>query len=95
MARRTWEWAEQMTGHGVPVAVLAPEGHRSWTVSCLTMPPGKKGSDVNAAMKARGITISAGYGKLKDSTIRIGHMGEHTVAELDRVLAALEEVLTA
>jgi aspartate aminotransferase-like enzyme len=46
-------------------------------------------------MKAKGITISAGYGKLKDSTIRIGHMGEHTVAELDRVLAALEEVLAS
>jgi aspartate aminotransferase-like enzyme len=39
--------------------------------------------------------ISAGYGKLKDSTIRIGHMGEHTVEELDRVLAALAEVLTS
>ena len=52
-------------------------------------------AQVNAAMKAKGIVISAGYGKLKDSTIRIGHMGEHTVAELDRVLAALEEVLTS
>jgi aspartate aminotransferase-like enzyme len=95
MARRTWEWAQQMTERGVPIGVLAPAGHRSWTVSCLTLPAGRKGSDVNAAMKARGITISAGYGKLKDTTIRIGHMGEHTVAELDRVLAALEEVLTA
>lgn len=95
MARRTWQWADQMTARGVPVTVLAPEGYRSWTVTCLTMPAGKKGSEVNAAMKARGITISAGYGKLKDSTIRIGHMGDHTVAELERVLAALEEVLTA
>ncbi|HQR17480.1 MAG TPA: alanine--glyoxylate aminotransferase family protein [Gemmatimonadales bacterium] len=95
MAKRTWAWAEEMTARGVPVSVLAPEGYRSWTVTCLTVPPGKKGSEVNAAMKAKGITISAGYGKLKDSTIRIGHMGEHTVAELDRVLAALAEVLTA
>jgi predicted phosphoserine aminotransferase len=94
MARRTWEWADAMTARGIPVTVLAPAGQRSWTVTCLTMPPGRKGSEVNAAMKARGITISAGYGKLKDSTIRIGHMGEHTVAELDRVLAALDEVLT-
>ena len=76
-------------------SVLAPEGYRSWTVTCLTVPPGKKGSEVNGAMKAKGITISAGYGKLKDSTIRIGHMGEHTVAELDRVLTTLEEVLTS
>lgn len=93
MARRTWAWAEEQTARGVPVSVLAPAGHRSWTVTCLTVPPGTKGSEVNAAMKARGITISAGYGKLKDTTIRIGHMGEHTVAELDRVLDALGEVL--
>jgi len=95
MARRTWAWADEMTGRGIPMSVLAPPGHRSWTVTCLTVPPGKKGSEVNAAMKARGITISAGYGKLKDSTIRIGHMGEHTLPELERVLGTLEEVLTS
>jgi len=95
MAQRTWAWAEEMTRRGLPVGVLAPEGHRSWTVTCLTVPPGKKGSEVNAAMKARGITISAGYGKLKDATIRIGHMGEHTLPELERVLTALEEVLAS
>jgi aspartate aminotransferase-like enzyme len=84
-----------MIARGIPVSVLAPEGYRSWTVTCLTVPPGRKGGDVNAAMKAKGITISAGYGKLKDSTIRIGHMGEHTLPELERVLTALEEVLTS
>jgi len=46
-------------------------------------------------MKAKGITISAGYGKLKDATIRIGHMGEHTLPELERVLTVLEEVLAS
>jgi predicted phosphoserine aminotransferase len=95
MAKRTWAWADAMTARGIPMKVLAAPGERSWTVTCLTVPPGKKGSEVNAAMKAKGITISPGYGKLKDSTIRIGHMGEHTVAELDRVLAALEEVLAS
>ncbi len=95
MARRTWAWADEMTARGLPMRVLAPAGHRSWTVTCLTVPPGKKGGDINAAMKARGITISAGYGKLKDTTIRIGHMGEHTLPELEQVLAALEEVLAS
>ena len=46
-------------------------------------------------LKARGFTISAGYGALKDATIRIGHMGDHTVAELELLLDALTEVLTA
>jgi aspartate aminotransferase-like enzyme len=46
-------------------------------------------------MKAAGFTISSGYGSLKDSTIRIGHMGDHTVAELEELLGVLAEVLTA
>lgn len=95
MARRTWRWAQELGSRGISVGVLAPEGYRSPTVTCLTMPGGRKGSEVNEAMKARGFTISAGYGSLKDSTIRIGHMGDHTVAELDVLLAALEEVLAA
>ena len=53
------------------------------------------GSGINEAMKGRGYTISAGYGALKDQTIRIGHMGDHTVAELDALLAVLAEVVTA
>lgn len=95
MARRTWQFADQMKSKGIDIGILAPEGFRSPTVTCLTMPSGKKGSEVNEAMKAKGFTISAGYGSLKDSTIRIGHMGDHTVAELEVLLAALEEVLAA
>jgi len=41
MARRTWAWADEMTARGLPVSVLAPEGYRSWTVTCLTVPAGK------------------------------------------------------
>lgn len=95
MAERTAAWVTAMAARGLGVRMFAPEGHRSWTVSTIAVPPGKLGSEINAAMKAKGFTISAGYGKLKDTTIRIGHMGEHTVAELDDVLTALEEVLTA
>jgi aspartate aminotransferase-like enzyme len=84
-------WRER----GIEVDILAPEGFRSPTVTCLTVGGAHTGSAVNAAMKERGFTISAGYGKLKDATIRIGHMGDHTVEELDRVLDALEEVLAA
>ena len=46
-------------------------------------------------MKERGFVIGAGYGRLKPRSVRIGHMGDHTVEELDRVLEALEEVLQA
>lgn len=93
MAERTWRWADEMRGEKFEVSVLAPEGYRSPTVTCLTLPPGRKGSEVNERMKARGYTISAGYGSLKDSSIRIGHMGDHTVAELEELLGVLAEVL--
>ena len=95
MARRTWAWVDEMRGAGVGVSVLSPEGFRSPTVTCIALPSSHTGSAVNSAMKARGFTISAGYGALKDSSIRIGHMGDHTVEELEVLLDVLREVLTA
>lgn len=93
MAERCWQWADEMTQRGTPLGVLAPPGFRSPTVTCLTLPPGRTGPAVTSALAARGWTIGAGYGELKDATIRIGHMGDHTVAELDALLAQLAEVL--
>src|SRR6059058_4296624 len=82
MRRRVEQWSEQ---HGV--AYLPREGRRSWTVSCLKLPEGTASKTVVSALKEAGWTIGAGYGSLKDSTIRIGHMGDHTVAALDELLA--------
>lgn len=95
MAARTWAWVDQMTGQGVLDGVLAPPGARSPTVTCAALAGDRTGPAVVAALKARGFTIGTGYGKLKDSHIRIGHMGDHTLAGLDRLLDALTEVLTA
>ena len=39
-----------------------------------------------SALKEQGWVIGSGYGALKDTTIRIGHMGDHTVEALDRLL---------
>lgn len=76
-----------------PLGILAPAGARAATVTALTLPPGVSGKAVAGALGARGYVIGAGYGKLGDSTIRIGHMGDHTVAGLDRCLAQLTAVL--
>ena len=95
MARRTWAWVDEMRDAGLGVSVLSPEGARSPTVTCIALPPTHNGGTVNSAMKTRGFTISAGYGTLKDTSIRIGHMGDHTVDELDAVLETLREVLAA
>ena len=96
MACRCAEWADAMREDaGVELSVLAPEGFRSPTVTCLLLPPGRTGPEVAQAMKQQGFVIGAGYGRLKPRSVRIGHMGDHTVEELDRVLGALEEVLRA
>ncbi|HJR43501.1 MAG TPA: alanine--glyoxylate aminotransferase family protein [Gemmatimonadaceae bacterium] len=95
MARRTWQWVGDMRDRGVALEILAPEGHRSSTVTCIRVPPPHTGPSVNDAMKKRGWTIATGYGPWKDDSIRIGHMGDHTVEELDLLLDELESVLTA
>jgi aspartate aminotransferase-like enzyme len=38
--------------------------------------------------------IGGGYGKLSNSTFRIGHMGDHTVEELDGLLDVIAGALT-
>ncbi len=71
------------------VSLLAAEGRRSWTVSCLKLPAATPGDHVVGAMAERGWVIGAGYGDLNASTIRIGHMGD---AEPDRLRALLEDL---
>ena len=94
MADRCVQWVDMMREQrGVSLSVLAPEGSRSPTVTCVKLPEGTTGPSVVSAMKERGFTIGGGYGKLKEQTFRVGHMGDHTVAELDAVLDALGEVL--
>jgi aspartate aminotransferase-like enzyme len=93
MAARTHGWVLEMNGRGVPLSILAPDGFRSPTVTCITVPTPHTGPAVNDAMKQRGYTIAPGYGSLRESTIRIGHMGDHTVEELDELLGVLGEVL--
>jgi predicted phosphoserine aminotransferase len=94
MAERTWAWVEEMRGSGVALSVMAPEGHRSPTVTAVMLPENISGPSVVGAMKERGWVIGGGYGKLKDGSFRIGHMGDHTMDELNALLAELTEVLS-
>jgi aspartate aminotransferase-like enzyme len=84
-----------MRERGVMLSVLAPPAYRSPSVTCIKVPEGRSGSKIASEMKARGFVIASGYGPLKDSTFRIGHMGDHTLDELDALLDVLQEILTA
>ena len=94
MARRTYEWVDEVAARtGQLYRVLAPEGYRSPCVTVIMLPDGLCGSEVVARAKSCGYTVAAGYGRLKESSFRIGHMGEHTLDELEALLDVLDEVL--
>src|SRR4029077_3969025 len=88
MRRRVEEWSERRG-----VTYLPRDGRRSWTVSCLNVPQGKTAKEIVGGLKQAGWTIGAGYGPLKESTIRIGHMGDHTVGALEELLALVSGLL--
>jgi aspartate aminotransferase-like enzyme len=91
MTVRCHAWVRER-GERWGLSLFAPEGRRSPTVTAIAVPDGRAPKLV-AGLDERGWTIGGGYGSLKDETVRIGHMGEHTVEELDALLAAMEEVL--
>jgi aspartate aminotransferase-like enzyme len=64
--------------------------HASATVTTLepTLPP----EAIRAEMKSRGFTLGGGYGQWKDTTFRIGHMGDIPVQDLEAMLDVLEQV---
>ena len=93
MRMATIEWVGAMRAEGVGIAVLAPEGHRSPTITCISLPEGRSGPEVVAAMRDRGWVIGGGYSRLKESTVRIGHMGDHDPQVLAELLGTLGEVL--
>lgn len=96
MAARTQDWITRVVDEtGKKIANIAPLGSQSPTVSTIRMPADMSAENFTSGVAAQGITIANGYGKLKSSTIRIGHMGDHTPATLERCLAACGSVLRA
>jgi aspartate aminotransferase-like enzyme len=93
MRRLVERWVDGLCADGVGVALLAAAGVRAATVSVLRLPEGVTGPELCARVLARGFTIAPGSGALRDATVRIGHMGEHTVGTLAPCLAAVRAEL--
>jgi aspartate aminotransferase-like enzyme len=94
MRELTLSWVHGISERrGIDLRVLASEGARSPTLTVIRLPEKVRAPDVLEAVKARGFTIGGGYGQLKDRTIRIGHMGDHTLEGLERCLHACEGAL--
>ena len=87
MAKMVEDWAEKnMNG------LLPEKGYRSKTIGVINR--GELDFDAfHSALKAKGYEISNGYGEVKSSTFRIGHMGDVTPEKLKRLFSAMDEVL--
>jgi aspartate aminotransferase-like enzyme len=91
MQRRTLDWVAEMADRGADIDVFAQEGHRSPTVTCIAADHSR---EIVAEMLTRGWVIGGGYGRLKDTTFRIGHMGDHTMDELEELLGVLSDLMS-
>lgn len=91
MQQEVVEWTERLAERGI--SIVARPGERSPTVSAIRLPGGMTPRGFITEVRRTGYTLGAGYGALKDTTFRIGHMGDHTVATVRGCLAACDEVL--
>lgn len=73
--------------------LFAEPGYYSPTITVVYNPPGVKGPVIYEEMRKRGIEIARGYGKVKDITFRIGHMGYITDEDIELLFNTLREVL--
>ncbi len=84
------ERVEAWVGRHGHCTMLAPEGRRADTVSALRLREGQSAIAITRAMAAAGWQVATGVAEDEDRLIRIGHMGDRTLAELDGLLAELQ-----
>ena len=74
--------------------LFAPDGNRSFALTCFTTP---EGFDLSAFIKAlktkHNFLINGGYGKIKGTTFRISNMGNETEATMQELIDAMDDVL--
>jgi aspartate aminotransferase-like enzyme len=87
MAARVQGWAKKH------FALYPAEGWASTTVSCIRNTRGISVADLNKELGKRNLNLSNGYGKLKEQTFRIAHMGDLSMSDIDELLGAVEEIL--
>lgn len=88
MAKRMQSWA--IANGMMP---MSAEAYRSKTVSTIQNSKGWDISSLNKFLTQRGMRIANGYGAWKDKTYRIAHMGEIQMADVENLIAALEEFM--
>lgn len=73
---------------------LFPEkGYESDTLTAITNKKGINVADLNSRLGEKGLTISNGYGDLKEKTFRIAHMGDVKMDELKDLLSNISSMI--
>jgi aspartate aminotransferase-like enzyme len=80
-------WARERFG------IFAPDGYESATVTCVSNTRGISVADLNRELGRQWAMISNGYGKLKEQTFRIAHMGDTQEWEIRGLLATLDRIV--
>jgi aspartate aminotransferase-like enzyme len=94
MAAMTHAWVARWGARSDgAVRVVAPAGARAPTITAIALPAGVAAAEVVRLVAAGGFVVGTGYGKLRETTFRIGHMGDHTPDGLARCLAACDAAL--
>jgi len=75
--------------------LFADPRYASRTVTAATVPGGVDWKSFNRAVKARGVVLAGGQGKLTGKIFRLGHLGSVTVEEILGAMSALEIVSIA
>jgi aspartate aminotransferase-like enzyme len=69
--------------------------HHAATLTAIACPAGVSPKAIRDPLKARGILTATGLGApFESSAFRIGHMGDIRMADVDRTLVAIGEVLS-
>lgn len=94
MLKATSSWLDESSRRlGIEWENIVRPESRSPTVSTIRLPSSIPGREFVKKVKAHGIQVATGYGKLGDTTFRIGHMGDHDVSTLQNCFAACEQAI--
>ncbi len=87
MAERVREWAREH------FALFPEPGYESITLTAIRNTRGIDVPELNRRLAERGVVIGEGYGRLKNETFRIAHMGEIRPEDIKELLGWIDEIL--
>ncbi len=74
-------------------SLFAEPGYESVTLTVVNNTRNLNIENVRKLLRSKGMEISNGYGKLKEKTFRIAHMGDLTPVEVRELLDAMDEII--